>query len=79
MTNMQQIDSLIAQMKITSRKENKEDIDETLAIIKEICLKHDLRVGQLFENIRNLSEENDLFHYSNKRLTLTIQKDFING
>ena len=55
-------------------KENKEDLDELLNLIKETCLTRDLRVGQLFENLNNYSEEKDLFYYSNERLIKLLEK-----
>jgi len=55
-------------------KENKEDLDELLNLIKETCLTRDLRVGQLFENLNNFSEEKDLFYYSNERLIKLLEK-----
>ena len=54
-------------------KENKEDLDELLNLIKETCLTRDLRVGQLFENLNNFSEEKDLFYYSNERLIKLLE------
>jgi hypothetical protein len=57
-------------------KENKEDIDETLLLIKECCTKFDLRVGQLFENLKFISVEKDLFSYSNNRLNESL-KNFL--
>ena len=55
-------------------KENKEDLDELLNLIKETCLTRDLRVGQLFENLNNFSEEKDLFYYSNERLIKLLER-----
>jgi hypothetical protein len=69
-------DELKEKFKASRRKENTEDLDVTLNQIREACLKHGLRVGQLFENVRFLSEETSLFKYSNERLSLVIERDF---
>lgn len=76
MNNSQILNAKITELLSQERKENKDNIDETLAAIKNICLTYDLRIGQLFENIRFLSQEKDLFNYSNKRLELTINDKF---
>ena len=76
MTRIEEIDLQIENMNTQLRKENKEDIDSCLAMIKDICLTYDLRVGQLFENMRNMRQEKDLFHFSNKRLELSLEKEF---
>ena len=80
MTNesrIEEIDLQLAEMNSKLRRENKDNLDACLSMIKDICLNYDLRVGQLFETMRVLSTEKDLFNYSNERLKLTLEKEFI--
>lgn len=53
---------------IRAAKPNEADLAEVLNKISDICLKYNMRVGQLIENIKVTEKVEDLFYVSNERL-----------
>ena len=53
---------------IKAAKRNEADLEAVLEKISDICLKYNMRVGQLIENIKVTEKVEDLFFVSNERL-----------
>jgi hypothetical protein len=62
-----------------TRKAREVEAVSLLEEVKDICIKYDIRVGQLFEVLKNLNPDVDFFNIENGELeNILLKLNFVN-